>query len=219
MHDGGHPVEPPRRGEPAQGAGDPVQALDQVRLVHRRGQPAPPPARVRQRPDQQARLGAPAPGRGRVRQLHPVPLGLIPGRVVDHRDRPALRGMARLAVRPQAPGPQLPGERRIRAVVPSVRHLVEQGGRPQVRVLGQPGRAVRGERPERISRRPGPDPGLPGRRAGKRGSSCGPAPGGGRSRRSSTPGGANACASMSSSRVIMSGGAPSSWRVVRDRQL
>jgi hypothetical protein len=29
-----------------------------------------------------------------------------------------------------------------------------------VRVLGQPGRAVDGERPERISRRPGRDPGL-----------------------------------------------------------
>src|ERR1017187_8237534 len=35
MHDGGHPVEPPRCGEPAQGAGDAVQALDQVLLVHR----------------------------------------------------------------------------------------------------------------------------------------------------------------------------------------
>ena len=29
-----------------------------------------------------------------------------------------------------------------------------------MRVLGQPGRAVGGERPGRISRRPGPDPGL-----------------------------------------------------------
>ena len=112
VHDGGHPVEPPRRGEPAQGAGDTVQALDQVRLVHRRGQPAAPPPRMRQRPDQQARLGAPAPARGRAGQFHPVPLGLIAGRVLDHRHRPALRGMARLAVRAQAPRPQLPGERR-----------------------------------------------------------------------------------------------------------
>ena len=75
VHDGGHPVEPPRRGQPAQGAGDLVQALDQVRLVHRGRQPAAPPPRVRQRPDQQARLGAPAPVPRAGRAAPPSPTG------------------------------------------------------------------------------------------------------------------------------------------------
>ena len=59
VHDGGHSVEPPRRGEPAQGAGHAVQARNQPRLVHRRRQPAAPPPRMGQRAGQQARLAAP----------------------------------------------------------------------------------------------------------------------------------------------------------------
>ena len=160
----------------------------------------------------------PSPSARWVGQFHPVPLGLLPGRVRDHRDRPVLRGVARLALPGAGPGAQLAGQRRIRPVVPQVGQLVEQGGRPQVRVLGQPGGTVVGERLERIQPRAGPAPRAGGRRAGRRGSSCGPARGGGRSPRSSTPGVRRACASMSSSHVSMSGGAPSSWRVVRDRQ-
>lgn len=49
MADGGHPVKAPLPGQPAQAGSDLVQALDQMRLILALGQPAPPPARVRQR--------------------------------------------------------------------------------------------------------------------------------------------------------------------------
>ena len=76
--------------------------------------------------------------RGWVGQLQPVELGLLARRVLDHRHRPALGRAARLARRAQPAGPQLAGERRIGAVVAQLEQLVEQRGRPQMRVLAQP---------------------------------------------------------------------------------
>jgi hypothetical protein len=105
---------------------------------------------MRQRPDQQVRGLAPAPVLGRVGQLDPVPLGLLPGRVLDHRDRPALDRDAPLARHPQTPDPQLPGQRRVRAGVAEPEQLVEQGRGPQVRVVLEALSAVRLERLERV---------------------------------------------------------------------
>jgi hypothetical protein len=148
--DGGHPVEPPGAGQPTQPDADPVQRVDQVRLIGRLGQhPAPPPG-VCQRSDQQQRLRPPAPLRGWVGQLQPVELSLLTRRVLDHRYRPTAGRAARFARRTQPTGTNLAGERRIRAVVTQLEQLVEQRGRPQVRVLAQPFPAVAGERLERI---------------------------------------------------------------------
>lgn len=85
----------------------------------------------------------------------PVPLGLLTGRVVDHRDRAALGRPARLAGRAQATHPQLTGHGRVGPGEPQVGHLVHQRGRPQVRVLGQPGGAVGHERLEQVRARAG----------------------------------------------------------------
>lgn len=154
---GGHPVEPPRVRAPAERAGDAVQAVDELRLIHRGAQPPAPPARVRQRPDQQVRGLAPPPAFGRVGQIDPVPLRLVAGRVLDHRYRAALRRSARLTRRAQAPLAQLPGQRRIRAVVAQLEQLVIQRAGPHVRVLGQPRGAVHRERFERIRGAAGTD--------------------------------------------------------------
>lgn len=86
---------PPPRG-PAQLADHLVEGLDQVREVLGLRQHRPPPARMRERPDQQVS----SPRLGRVRKLQPVELDLFTRRMRDHRDVPARRGMTRLAVRP-----------------------------------------------------------------------------------------------------------------------
>jgi len=88
----GHPVEAPVAGEPAQGAGDPVQAVDEVGLVLGLAQQSAPAPGVGQRTDEQVGILAPPPRLGRVGQLDPVPLGLLTARVLDHRDRAALAG-------------------------------------------------------------------------------------------------------------------------------
>jgi hypothetical protein len=61
-----------------------------------------------------------------------------------------LAGRQGLARRAQPTRPQLPGERRIGAVVAQLHNFVEQGGGPQVRVLDQALAAVPGEYIERI---------------------------------------------------------------------
>ena len=158
-----HPVEPPAAGQPTQFGADPVQGVDQDRLFHAPAEHPAPSAGVRQRADQQecpASVACGGPGGGRVGQLDPVELGLFPGRVVDHRGRTSLRRGARFTRRAQAPGPQLAGERGVRPVVTEVDDLVEQGHRPQVRVLGQPGPAVVAERGELIWAGRRADPGL-----------------------------------------------------------
>jgi hypothetical protein len=161
MADGGHPVEPPGAGQPAERDADPVQGVDDVRLVDRLGQhPAPAPG-VGQRTDQEERLTTPAPLLGRVGQLQPVELTLLARRVLDHRHRAVAGWAARLARRAQPAGPQRPGEGRIGAVVPQLNQLVEQRGGPQVRVLSQSLPAVAVERLERVRFGAGPLPGDP----------------------------------------------------------
>jgi len=137
-----------------------VKAVDQVGLVLGLTQHAAPASGVGQRPDEQVRVLAPAPVRGRVGQLDPVPLGLLTGRVLDHRDRATLGRGARLARRTQPPGPKGAGHRRVRAVVAQLEQLVEQRRGPQVRVIPQPLPAVRSERLERVRAAARPDPGL-----------------------------------------------------------
>ncbi|CCW10423.1 hypothetical protein EBESD8_9540 [Rhodococcus aetherivorans] len=150
VSDRGHPIEPPGAGQAAELADDAVEAVDQVRLGHRRGEHPAPAARMRQRADQQIRGLAPAPRRGWVRQLDPVPLGFLTRRMLDHRVR-ALRGArAGWADRAQVAGADLAGQRLIRRGVAEVLEFVAQGPRPQVRVLAQPGRDVVDERLERV---------------------------------------------------------------------
>ena len=85
----------------------------------------------------------------------------LTGRVIDHRDRAALRGPARLTPRTQPPDPQLAGHRGIRTPVTQVDQLVEQGSGPQVRIISQALSAVRREHLERIQQAPrGADPSL-----------------------------------------------------------
>jgi hypothetical protein len=60
--------------------------------------------------------------------------------------------MARLAVRPGAIAAKGAGERRVGTLIAESHHLVEKGGRPQVRVVGKALAAVRKERHERVGR-------------------------------------------------------------------
>jgi hypothetical protein len=154
--DRAHPVEPPGPGQPAQPDGDLVQPLDQMRLVFGLGQPAAPPAGVRQRAEQQMRLPGEAPGRGWVGQLQPIPLRLPTGRVLDDLPVASLRSRARRTPRPQLVPAHPGGERLIRAGVAQLDDLVEQRGQPQVRIVSQPLTAVVDElrQPLRPRRRP-----------------------------------------------------------------
>ncbi len=146
----------------------------------------PPAPRMRQRPDEQMGLHAPPPRGRRVRQLHPVPLGLLPRRVLDHRDRPAHGRAAGLARRAQPQRPHRPGHRQVRAGEPHVGQLVEQGAGPQVRIVGEALRGVPSERIKHVAGPGRPYPRLP-FPVEVGGSSCGPDPDAGRSPRSSTP--------------------------------
>ena len=159
--DRGHPVEPPSPRETAELARDPVQGLDQVREVLGVREHRPPPPRVRQRPHQQMRFASQPPRPRRVRQLDPVPLGLLPGRVGDDRGVAALRGLTRLAVRPQPMPPDRRGQRRIRPGEPQPDELVVQRRGPQVRVLAQAQPAVLQERLRQRRLPPDPDLGHP----------------------------------------------------------
>lgn len=154
VHHGGHPIEPPVVGDPAELARDVVLGVDQVRLVHRFAELPTPFRRVRQRPHQQVGpFTVTVPMLGRIGQLHPIPLGFRTRRVLDDRRGAAFRGMARLARWPQGPHPQRPRERRIRARVAQLHDLVKKRRRPHMRVLTQPRRAVVGEPGEHV--RPG----------------------------------------------------------------
>jgi hypothetical protein len=99
---------------------------------------------------------APAPGGRRVRQFQLIPLGFLTRRMVDHRDRAALRGTARFQRRAQPPGPDLPGQGRIRQGKTQWLQLIEQRDRPQMRVLFQPGGHIVNERGERVRLRRSP---------------------------------------------------------------
>ena len=188
VHDGGHPVEPPVPGQPAEPERDLVLGVGQVRLFHRFTQHPTPLAGVRQRPHQQVcLLAVPVPTGRWVRQFDPIPLGFLTGGVIDDRDRAALRRVARLAHRPDTPQPQRPGERRIRPVIPQGGDLVEQRGRPQVRVLAQPGRAVRQRTGRTRRHRPVRGPRPAASRRDRPGPFVGPCRHAGRSPRSTSP--------------------------------
>ena len=125
--------------------------VDQVRLVGALGEHTPPFPRMRQRPDEEMRGPAvTVPPGGWVGQIDPVPLGFLPSGVVDDRDRPAGRRVARLARRAEPADPKVVREPWVGPVVAQRGDLVEQRGRPQMRVLFQPQLAVRGERPEDV---------------------------------------------------------------------
>lgn len=161
-----HPVKAPIRGQAAQRPGDPVEAVDQERLLLRLAQHRPPHPRMRERPDEQVRGLAPPPLLGRVGQLEPVPLGLLARRVRDDRDGAAPGRRARLTRRAQPPRAQLPRQRRIGPVVAQLEQLVVQRAGPHVRVIAQPPRAVRLELLERVRPRARAHPRLPTRQVG-----------------------------------------------------
>jgi hypothetical protein len=148
--DRGHPIEPPHPRHTAQGACDLIESVDRVRLILRLGKAPAPLSRVRERADEQRRVRAPAPRGGRVRQINPVPLCFIAGRVIDDRHRATLRGMATLAMRTQFAQAKLASERRIRLVEAELHDLVEQRHRPQMRILDQPFPAEVNERIEQL---------------------------------------------------------------------
>jgi hypothetical protein len=102
--------------------------------------------------DQQVRVRANPPLPGRVRQLKPVELDLLARRVRDDRDIPTPGRLARIAVRSDVIPAKRPGEGRVAALIAQFHDLVEQGARPQMRIIGQPLTAVVQERHERIRR-------------------------------------------------------------------
>jgi hypothetical protein len=156
----GQPVGPPVAGGAAQAPHHRVHRLDQVRLIHRLGQHAAGPARVRQRAEQHIRR----PGPRRPAPLEPVPLDLLTRRMADLDRLPAPHARARLAVRPQAREAQLPGEAHIRPVITQRHDLIEQRRHPQMRIISEPRRHIRRERRQRIraSRPADPRHPLPG---------------------------------------------------------
>lgn len=105
---------------------------------------------MRKRADQQMRMRADCPLGRRVRELDPVELDLLARRVRDHRTVPALRRVAGLAVRPDPVTAKRFGEGGVGALVAELAHLVEQRGRPQVRVVRKPLLAVLQERHARV---------------------------------------------------------------------
>ena len=119
------------------------------------GELAAPAAGMAQRADEQMGGLAPPPGCRRVGQLEPVPLGFLTRRMLNDPNRPVFRRCTGLARRAQPPGPDLAGQRRIRPVKPQWLQLIEQRHRPQMRVLDQPGGHIVDERCERIRLRRG----------------------------------------------------------------
>ena len=79
---------------------------------------------------------------------NPIPLCFVARGVIDDRDRAALRSRAALATRSQRTDPELACERRIRLVASEHDDLIEQGHRPQMRVLDESFTAVIDERIE-----------------------------------------------------------------------
>lgn len=118
-----------------------------------------PAAGVRQRANQDVGRLAP----GRVGQLEPVPLDLLPGRVIDLcRRRPAATLLADQAHRPQLQTPQLPDQRRIGPVEPGRGELVKQRHRRQVRIVDEPRLDVAAKRLHATRRPLAPHPGRTG---------------------------------------------------------
>ena len=98
------------------------------------GKHAPDAPRVGQRAEKH--IGRPAP-RG-VATFEPVPLDLLAGGMVDLDGVSALHPPARLAVRAQAPEPDLAHEARVAERVAERDDLVIEGTGPDVAVVGEP---------------------------------------------------------------------------------
>jgi hypothetical protein len=147
-----HPVELPSPSGPAELAHHLVQGLDQVREVLRLRQHRPPPARVRERPNQKMGMLTHSPPLWGIRQFQPVELDLLTRRVRDHRDVTAGGSVAGLVVRPSLITAMRPRERRVRTLVAERSHLAEQRRSPQVEIVRELLPAIRQERHERIRR-------------------------------------------------------------------
>ncbi len=147
-----HSIESPGVGQAAEFSADPVEAVDQMRLGHGRGEhPPAPPTRMRERSDQQiCGLAPPAPRGGWVRQLDPVPLVSAPAGWSMTALGAVGRARAGLADGPELALPDLAGQRLIRGGVAEVFEFVAQGPCPQMRILGQTSGDVVDERFERI---------------------------------------------------------------------
>ncbi len=187
--DGGHPVEAPhpRSARPGRGRSGPGRRSDAAGPSTRRARPRHSP-RVRQRADQQERLGRPNPtragGSGSSTQSHWVS---SPGGCSITATGRSLAGAARLARRAQPPGPDLAGQRLDSSVEARADELVEQRHGPQMRILDQPGTHIVDEPLEPSVAGRGPVRRRRGRRSDTPGSSCGHGPDAGRSPRSSSP--------------------------------
>ena len=133
VDDRGHAVDPPTPRRAAEPAQDLVDTHDEMGLVIGVGEPASELARTRQGADEHERLGAP---RG-LDQLEPVPLDLLPGRVLDVHVGPPVRRRARLTVRPQLAVTDLAGEGLVAPLEPERDDLVEQHRGPHMRIVSQ----------------------------------------------------------------------------------
>jgi hypothetical protein len=150
--DRGHAVEAPPASGPAQLGYHLIEGLDQVREVLPLGQDRPPAARVRQGTDQQVSMLTDSPLSRWSWPFQPIELDLLARRVSDDRNIATLGGLARFAVRPRGMAAQGPRERGVAALVTQLDDLVEQRGRPRMRVIREPPAAVLQERCERIRR-------------------------------------------------------------------
>jgi hypothetical protein len=95
------------------------------------------------------------------RELEPVPLDLLAGRVVDlDRHLVAAAVLADQTDRPQLQAPQLADQRRVGPIEPRLDELAMKHGRLQVWVLDKPRRDVVAERLQAARRRPALLPGA-----------------------------------------------------------
>ena len=151
-HRGRHPVDPPHQARAAQTGQDLVDRAGEMPEGHLLTEHGAEPARVRQHADEDVSGLLPR----RDGQLEPVPLDLLARGVIDLRcRRPAAPLLADQAHRPQPGPPQLPHQRRIRAVEPSRGQLVQERHGREVRVIDEPGGDIR---PPRLQAARGPLP-------------------------------------------------------------
>ena len=144
IDDGRHAVEAPAPGVATEAAQHLVHGLDQMSLVFGLGEATSELSRTRQRADQQVGVAAP----GGFWQLVPVPLDLFARRVLDLDGGPALDAVTGLAVRAQLASAQTSGEALVAEREPERRHLVIEGGGPDMGVLSEALAQIEDERLE-----------------------------------------------------------------------
>ena len=130
----GQPVGAPHMGRAPEPTHHLVHGLDQMGLVEGLGQHAPDAPRVRERAEEHVGRCSP---RG-VAPFEPVPLDLLAGGMVDLDGVSSLHAPTRLAVRAQAPHPDLADEARVAERVAEGDDLVIEGAGPHVAVVGEP---------------------------------------------------------------------------------